>query len=475
MNFETSKTLLNINRTDIEKNLNNSEINNIEKSSSSKNRISKIIGKVKLNGLNKDPENKEVTDNKKIITNNSDKYLLTENRNNPINLKTYTDNFFKIGKYNSSKKKMTLIKKPQINDINNNNSFKKNTREEIFQTEIKQKITNSKEESKKSDFSTTFTEFLNKQRNSISLRNNNLLLENKTKKENPLSIPKEDMIFEEIKNYKCFKHFTKESLSKTSVPFIYINMNMNTTKKIPPKKKQNENPYQINFNNNIKKFIEFDDVFLNKNNQIFFTDEKKKNILDNVYRVPTAEDMYDKINLIKLKKDRKKLKNYQYNFLKVVKHNITDKYYEDLKEKFSEIRKIAEGKYKNNSRFIKEFEKNEEKVIKNINRDYESFMKYARRKSIRNILGKSKKTRINLPQIKFEKVINVDNLSLLKNKMNRKSNFISLSESKGMNRTSIKFKKKSFLKLNNFSSNKNIMASTSSNRFSKFKSYKKNL
>ena len=140
MNFETSKTLLNINRTDIEKNLNNSEINNIEKSSSSKNRISKIIGKVKLNGLNKDPENKEVTDNKKIITNNSYKYLLTENRNNPINLKTYTDNFFKIGKYNSAKKKMTLIKKPQINDINNN-SFKKSTREEIFQTEIKQIIT----------------------------------------------------------------------------------------------------------------------------------------------------------------------------------------------------------------------------------------------------------------------------------------------------------------------------------------------
>ena len=75
MNFETSKTLLNINRTDIQKSLNNSDINNIEKSSSSKNRISKIIGKVKLNGLNKDPENKEVTDNKKIITNNSDKYL----------------------------------------------------------------------------------------------------------------------------------------------------------------------------------------------------------------------------------------------------------------------------------------------------------------------------------------------------------------------------------------------------------------
>ena len=470
MNSETSKTLLNINSIDIQKSLNNSDINKIGKSSSSKNRTLKIIENIKLSGINKDNKSKVVTENIKSVLHNSDKYLLTENRKNPINLKTYTDNLFKIGKYNSSKKNMTLIKKPQIN----NNSFKKNTREELFKTEIKQKITNSKEESKKSDFSTTFTEFLNKQRNSMSLRNSNMIFENRTKKENPLSIPKEDMIFEEIKNYKCFKHFTKEALSKTSVPFIYINMNMNTTKKAPPKKKNKENPYQINFNNNIKKFIEFDDVFLNKNNQIFFTEEKKKDILNNVYRVPTAEDMYEKINLIKSKKDKKKLKSYQYNFLKVVKHNITDKYYEDLKEKFSEIRKIAEGKYKNNSRFIREFEKNEEKVIKNINRDYESFIKFARRKSIRDILGKSRKTDLDLPQIKFEKVVKEENFALFKNKMNKnkKSNFISLSESKGMNRTSIRFKKESFSNLIHFNSNKNLMMTTSK-RFSKFKTFKK--
>ena len=182
--------------------------------------------------------------------------------------------------------------------------------------------------------------------------------------------------------------------------------------------------------------------------------------------------MYEKINLIKLKKDKKKLKNYQYNFLKVVKHNITDKHYEELKERFDEIRQIADGKYKNNHKFIREFEKNEEKVIKNINREFESFMKYATRKSIRNILGKSDKSRIDLPQIKFEKIINDDNISLVKNKIDkkRKSN-ISLSESKNMNRTSIKFIKNNSNNMSNFNINNNLMM-ISSKRFSKFKNFK---
>jgi hypothetical protein len=251
-------------------------------------------------------------------------------------------------------------------------------------------------------------------------------------------------------------------------------MDMNTTKKSPPKKNEinNNNPYQINFNNNLKKFIQFDEVFLKKKKNIFFDEEKKKNLLDNVYRVPTAEDMYDKINLIKLKKDKKKLKSYQYNFLKVVKHNITDKYYEDLRERFNEIRHIAEGKYKTNYKFIKEIEKDEEKVIKDINRTFENFMEYSKRRSIRNILTKPGRSRIDLPQIKFEKIINED-YTYIKNKFNKnkKSSFISLSENKRMNRTSFKIKKRSNVFISNFNSNKNLMMTTSK-RFSKIKFFK---
>ena len=311
---------------------------------------------------------------------------------------------------------------------------------------------------------------------SLSLRNEMLKTENsKTKEENALLIPKEDMIFEEMKNYKCFKYFTKESLSRTSVPLIYINMNMNTTKN-PPKKIKNKNPYQINFNNDVKKFIEYDDVFLSKQKPIFFDDEKKKQILKNVYRFPKDEDIYDKINLIKLKKDKKKLKNYQYHFLKIVQHNINDKYYEDLRNKFNEIRNLAEGKYKTNFKFIKEIEKNEEKLIKNINKTYENFMKYSTQRNIRKILNKPGRSKIDLPQIKFEKIINTDSISPIKkeNYKNKKNNFISFSENKNMNRTSIKIKKKSIYNMNNitsFSYNKNMMK-TSPKTFNKIKFFR---
>ena len=252
---------------------------------------------------------------------------------------------------------------------------------------------------------------------------------------------------------------------------------MNTTKNIlRTKNKSNSNnnlnnPYQINFNNNIKKFIEHDDAFLSNKKPIFFSNEKKKKILDNIYRVPTAQDMFEKIYNVKRKKDKKKLKNYQFNFLKVVKHNITDKYYEDLKDKFNEIRHIAEGKYKTNFKFIKEVEKNEEKVIKNINQTYENFMKFSKRKKFRNLLSKPGMTKLDLPQIKFEKIINDDSFSLIKDKINknRKSNYISLSENKSMNRTSIKYKKKSLFNINN--NNKNILV-TSPRTFTKFKYFR---
>ena len=461
MNSETSKTLKKI------KNLSNiSAIDNIERTSVKKNKTSKIIVNSDLNDIIKNFKNKEIAQNRKCSYNKSGEYSVTEPKNNQLNLKIYNDSKIndtsKFRKFFSSKNKITLIKKPQINNF----IIRKNGREELFKTEIKPKINyNSKEENKRLDFSTTYTDYLNQQKNITTLKNNLA--------ENPLSIPKEDMIFEEIKNYKCFKYFTQESLSRTSVPFIYINMDMNTTKKIPPKKKVNHNPYQINFNNDVKKFIEFDDIFLNKNKPIYFSEEKKKNILDNVYKTQTDEDMYEQIKLNKLKKDNKNLKNYQYNFLKAVKHNIRDKYYEDLKEKFDEIRTIAEGKYKTNFKFIKEVEKNEEKVIKDVNKAYESFMKYAKRKSIREILEKPGRSRLDLPLIKFEKIIDKDDMLLFKNKIekNRKSNYSNLSEYKRMNKTSIK--NRNYNNTSNFNSNKNTnLMMTTSSKFSKFKKLK---
>ena len=50
-------------------------------------------------------------------------------------------------------------------------------------------------------------------------------------------------------------------------------------------------------------------------------------------------------------------------------------------------------------------EKNEEKVIKSINKTYESFMKFSSRKTISKLLNKKGESKLDLPQIKFEKII----------------------------------------------------------------------
>ena len=474
MNFETSKAFQNVS-DDIE----NQNLAILSKTNNPNN-LFNSSEKIKFNKYFQKNKLKEVTENISKLQNQNE-FSLTEinniKNNYPLNLKVYNQSKIENinqGSKSTLNKKISLIKRPKINNLNIKPVT--STREELFKTEIKDKFLNQKSEIKKSGFSSTFTDFFNKQRNSLSLRNEMLKTENsKTKEENALLIPKEDMIFEEMKNYKCFKYFTKESLSRTSVPLIYINMNMNTTKN-PPKKIKNKNPYQINFNNDVKKFIEYDDVFLSKQKPIFFDDEKKKQILKNVYRFPKDEDIYDKINLIKLKKDKKKLKNYQYHFLKIVQHNINDKYYEDLRNKFNEIRNLAEGKYKTNFKFIKEIEKNEEKLIKNINKTYENFMKYSTQRNIRKILNKPGRSKIDLPQIKFEKIINTDSISPIKkeNHKNKKNNFISFSENKNMNRTSIKIKKKSIYNMNNitsFSYNKNMMK-TSPKTFNKIKFFR---
>ena len=472
MNFETSKTSKNIHNyienqnSSTQSRTNNAHIiNPLEKN--------KFINYFQTNNL------KQVSEYLKKFRNNE--YSLTDisnNKNNsPMNLQVYNnsniENILPNTKSFSTKKKISLIKRPKMNNINTKPST---TREDLFKTEIREKFINQKTESKKSDFSSTFSDFFNKQRNNLSLRNEKKQTKiAKTKEEDALLIPKEDMIFDEMQNYKCFKYYTKDSLARTSVPLLYINMNMNTTKN-PPKKNRNKNPYQINFINDIKRFIEYDDVFLSKKKRIYYDDEKKKQILKDVYRVPKDEDMYDKIKSIKLKKDKKKLKTYQYHFLKLVKNNIHDKYYEDLKDKFNEIRNIAEGKYKTNFKFIKEIEKNEEKVIKDINKTYENFMKYSSRRNVRKILNKLGESKIDLPQIKFEKIIDNETISSTKkeNQRSEKNSLISLSENKNMNRTSIKIKKKSLFNMNNinsFSYNKNKMV-TSPKTFTKFKFFR---
>ena len=89
------------------------------------------------------------------------------------------------------------------------------------------------------------------------------------------------------------------------------------------------------------------------------------------------------------------------------------------------------------------------------------------------MLEKPGRSRLDLPLIKFEKIIDKDDMLLFKNKIekNRKSNYSNLSEYKRMNKTSIK--NRNYNNTSNFNSDKNTnLMMTTSSKFSKFKKLK---
>ncbi len=369
--------------------------------------------------------------------------------------------FISLSKKNHPLSKFSLYKKNKNDFINDNNIVKEeedsNKKNKFFSTEIilDNTNTNTNENNKiktKINTNANINNYIN-----INNDNNNFqkksssdldLMENLNKdnlnnynnktKEDPLLIPKEDMIFEEIKKYKCFKYFTEEELKKTGVPFIYIQMNMNTNKDLKNINKKNNIDKSLTDNKFLQKLLKTgkDKIFLSKRYNKDLTDEKKKEILNNIYRVKTSPDFYKKIENIKGKKERKKLKNYQNYFLKLVKHNITNKYYESLKDKFIQIRDVAEGKYNTNYKFIKEMEKNEEDAINNINDICNKYKKYFSHRNINKLFIKSIGPRLKLPKIKFVQIAKKNYFS-----NDEKNNKKKYNSKKYMSRTCNKFNK----------------------------------
>ena len=284
------------------------------------------------------------------------------------------------------------------------------------------------------------------------------------KNEDPLTIPKEDLVFEEIKKYKCFKHFTKEALKKTGVPMIYIDMNMDTTKniKVDENKSKNEANHALS-QEEIKKIIDTgnDKIIMDKRHTKEMSEERKRELLDEVYKVKTAPDFYKRIENLKQKKLKKKLKGYQNNFLKLVKYHITDRNYDTLKDNFYDIRELAGGKYDTNYRFLKEIEKNEESIIKNINDLCNYYMNYFENKNLNKIFIKPIGPKIKLPYIKFMKILQKNEYK--KDKYNLNLKHINLR--KYISKTNNKIHRNNIR--NEFSEEKNILYSTNYNKFKK--------
>ena len=427
------------------------------------------------------------------ISNNEESNLKcdsSKNKNDSIsshkNMKSFTNlkNYYKgqtIKFKNFSKPKFSLYKKTKNEHINNSNIGKEentSNTNKLFTTEIYLENTNentkTNSNSNINDF--TFNNYLHNNKNNIHIDSKRNLSRDSNKYSNkmyedPLLIPKEDMIFEEIKKYKCFKYFTQEALKKTGVPFIYIQMNMNPNKDLKNINKKNYGDKSLNDKKFLQKLIKSgkDKIYLSKRYNKDLTEEKRREILDNVYRIKTAPDLYKRIQNVKGKKDRKKLKNYQNNFLKLVKHNITNKYYESLKDKFCEIREVAEGKYNTNFKFIKEIEKNEENAINNINEICNKYKKYFAHKNLSKLFIKSVGPRLKLPKIKFIQIAKKDYFSDDEKINKYKKKHINFKSRKYMSKTCNKFAKDKS-KNESFRLKDISLSNTNYNRFNNLKS-----
>ena len=507
-----NKPLFNINKTNIVlgKKLNFSSFKSIEEKNDKNLILSKIRLKSKNTFVEKNDSKKEIPPSpfktNKIIKNTSDNNLESNFLNNDETFRTINESqplndkdidkknnnkmkqfkSFNINTYNKQNKlkvfdlskssiperKISLHKKINgFNDINNivKEEEKTDNNNKLFSTEINfddlginnKKLKNSKNKVNISTFNDNDSK---NNASTFSSRNSK-----KTKYEDPLLIPKEDMIFEEMKKYKCFKYFTKEEMEKTGVPFIYIQMNMNPNKTATSWFNQNSF-FDKSFKDKkyLQKLIKTgkEGVYLSKRHNMDMTDERKKEILSNIYRIKTAPDLYKRIEINKTKKDKKKLKNYQNNFLKIVKHNITNKFYESLKDKFGEIREEAEGKYNTNFKYLREIEKNEEHVINSINEICHHYTRFFATKNINKLFVKSIGPRLKLPKLKFIQMAKKEFFSEdEKNNKIKKRNL-----KKYMNKTNFRFNKDELSSIQNQNSNKDILfTSTKYNKFSNLK------
>ena len=505
------KSLFSINKTNIspDKKDNFDSLKNIDTKSAQNLILSKIRLKTKGNDLNDKKEYKKEKDHmslkpikiKNNYTNNSlnnsldeetfhilnGKKSLKDKNNNDIisdtkkkqnkflNINTFkkskTLKFFDFSKNGLPNSRISLQKKlKNLNNINNieQEEEKRDNDNKIFSTEINLDNINSNNLNENINIDNNSNKYFQLRKNlskkNLSTYSNR---QNKNEKyEDPLLIPKEDMIFEEIKKYKCFQYFTQKELEKTGVPFIYIKMNMNpnitTTNKINQDFIYDKSLKDQKF---LQKLVKSgkDRVYLSKRYNRDMDDERKKEILDNIYRIKTAPDLYKKIELNKAKKYKRKLKNYQNNFLKLVKHNITNKFYESLKDKFGEIREEAEGKYNTNFKFFKEIEKNEENIVNNINEICSNYRRFFATKNINKLFVKSIGPRLKLPKLEFIQIAKKEFIfEDGKNNKIKKKNL-----KKYLNKTHIKFNKEKI----NSSQNKDILFSSSNyNKFNNLKS-----
>jgi len=235
------------------------------------------------------------------------------------------------------------------------------------------------------------------------------------KSTNPLEIPDEDKIFDEMNQ---IDNSSKSKFNKTQPNFLRLNLQQNN----PTKKYK---------------------CYESKNNKVLnelykFTKEYKKKVYKAVH-----------------KKDELELKNYQKNIINNISDNISKNLIKKLQNKFIDLYEYAftDFEEESNKNFIIETENKEKEIINEINNNTETITQRIRTAANDNNYQISSELKnFYLPKVKFYRTVKLKNKNfyniLFKGiKYNEKKNI----ESENINKTNKKHKiSKLYLTQNNY-------------------------
>jgi hypothetical protein len=215
---------------------------------------------------------------------------------------------------------------------------------------------------------------------------------------NPLQIPEEDLIFDEMKKYLCYKYESKR------------------LKTYDNKKKEKEE----NKNNKTKK-----SEFKIKKPKLKTADKIRLN-----YLYLATNKLSTKIYNVKTKKNNKDLNSYQNNLLEIVKPSLTDYSYMYLKDRLFAIRKKNEKKYQNNYKKLKEIESEEKEILNQFNETCENFVKQMKKKKDEPNMFFLGNLNIKLPTLNFISCLKKNKTEYNNNQSRKKKNKIKVKNLK---------------------------------------------
>ena len=238
---------------------------------------------------------------------------------------------------------------------------------------------------------------------------------------NPLFIPKEDLIFEEMKNYLCFQEAAKESMDRIGIPCIYIKMRLNKKYDV----KNNKLAYSVktveNDEDDEEKYYKKKGIFRSIN--LLHSKQNRKK-LKKLYN--TTPNFHKALNFAKTTKKIIDLNEYQDVLSQIIKPEVSHKLYKSFQNNLFSLKELAESRCEKNFPFIKTIEKDEKLIIKDINKYSKKFYNNFMEAKRKNIFVKNLGPEFELPYIKFESVtdIKIDDKSIEKSKKSKRKKIV---------------------------------------------------